>query len=85
VLLLISSDACNFFDIICLLSSIYIIHYLTSPTLTTIHVPKELLGRRAVKFLSNKNKNGKDQYENVLLTCEMIVRELTTNPKENNV
>ncbi|OAS88556.1 MULTISPECIES: LacI family DNA-binding transcriptional regulator [Metabacillus] len=59
--------------------------YLRSPTLTTIHVPKEQLGRRAVKSLSNKIKNGKDQHEKVLLTCEMIVRESTAKPKENSV
>lgn len=55
--------------------------YLTSPTLTTVHVPKEQMGKRAAKSILNQ-MNSEKFHEKVQLTCEMIIRESTTKPRK---
>ncbi|APH04794.1 LacI family DNA-binding transcriptional regulator [Bacillus weihaiensis] len=51
--------------------------YLSNPTLTTIHVPKEQIGKHAVKLLVDQVNGNKDYFEKVLLTCELIIRNST--------
>ncbi|MFS0879653.1 hypothetical protein CHH83_09800 [Bacillus sp. 7586-K] len=55
--------------------------YLNSPTLTTIHVPKEQLGKKAVTVLIDQIHSRKEQFEKILLTCELIIRESTAKLK----
>lgn len=51
--------------------------YLHSPTLTTIHVPKEQIGKRSVRSLFDQKEREKDNVEKILLSCELILREST--------
>ncbi|WP_058303656.1 LacI family DNA-binding transcriptional regulator [Gorillibacterium timonense] len=46
----------------------------SSPPLTTVHVPKEALGRRAVRQLMDRIHAGKDPYEKILLAGEIVYR-----------
>ena len=55
--------------------------YLTSPTLTTVHVPKEQMGKRAIKSLLNQMNSEKENPEKVQLTCETMIRESTAKPR----
>ncbi|MBM7602221.1 LacI family transcriptional regulator [Metabacillus crassostreae] len=51
--------------------------YLQSPTLTTIHVPKEQMGKRSVRSLIDQMSREKENAEKILLSCELILREST--------
>ncbi|WP_226666558.1 LacI family DNA-binding transcriptional regulator [Metabacillus litoralis] len=55
--------------------------YLQSPTLTTIHVPKEQMGKRAVRSIVDQKSRKKENFEKILLTCELIVRESSSRAK----
>ncbi|MDQ6421216.1 LacI family DNA-binding transcriptional regulator [Paenibacillus sp. LHD-117] len=45
------------------------------PELTTVHVPKEALGRRAVELLLKRIGKKDEPKEKVLLACELLYRE----------
>ncbi|MNI73667.1 HTH-type transcriptional repressor PurR [compost metagenome] len=46
----------------------------TTPPLTTVHVPKEALGRRAVRQLMDRIQAGNEPYEKLLLAGEIVYR-----------
>ncbi|MFC7063359.1 LacI family DNA-binding transcriptional regulator [Halobacillus seohaensis] len=56
--------------------------YLVSPTLTTVHVPKEQIGKRAVKALFARLYDSESPGEKTLLSCESIFRESTLAKNE---
>lgn len=51
--------------------------YRLKPALTTVHVPKELLGKRAVERLLGRIANMQDPMEKLLLTGQLLYREST--------
>jgi LacI family transcriptional regulator len=48
---------------------------LSPVALTTVHVPKEALGRRAVELLLQRTRERDEPKEKVLLACELLYRE----------
>lgn len=55
--------------------------YRMTPALTTVHVPKEQLGRRAVERLLGRIANKSDPMEKLLLAGELLYRESTAPVK----
>lgn len=51
--------------------------YRTKPTLTTVHVPKESLGKRAVERLLERIASKQEPMEKLLLAGELLYREST--------
>jgi LacI family transcriptional regulator len=58
--------------------------YLLKPTLTTIDVPKEELGRRAIKALLNRIDDKNASIEKILISGEILFRESVANLKKQN-
>ncbi|WP_159886089.1 LacI family DNA-binding transcriptional regulator [Paenibacillus puerhi] len=56
--------------------------YEALPPLTTVHVPKEALGRRAVERLEARIRHRQEPAEKLLLGGEVIYRESTAPPRE---
>ncbi|WP_281889493.1 substrate-binding domain-containing protein [Paenibacillus sp. YYML68] len=54
--------------------------YQTSPALTTVHVPKESLGERAVERLLGRIERKQTPMEKLLLSGEVFYRESTAGP-----
>ncbi len=50
------------------------------PPLTTVHVPKELLGRRAVEKLLERVRRGAEPVERLMVSCEIIYRGSLAKP-----
>lgn len=55
--------------------------YMLKPTLTTIDVPKEELGRRAVKALLNRVDDKNSSNEKVLISGKILFRDSVTDPR----
>ncbi|MGM0884944.1 MAG: LacI family DNA-binding transcriptional regulator [Bacillota bacterium] len=55
--------------------------YRMSPTLTTVHVPKEALGKRAVERLLSRIAGKQEPMEKLLLAGELLYRESTAQAK----
>lgn len=55
---------------------------LSEPPLTTVHVNKEALGRRAVEILLRRYRNPGAAKEKILMTTELILRSSTMNHHE---
>lgn len=55
----------------------------TSPPLTTIHVPKEAMGQRAVRKLMERIERPDQILEKVLVSAELVHRESTREPRED--
>lgn len=49
--------------------------YKGTPPLTTVHVPKEMMGKRAVEKLIHRIGNPNDPVEKILLATEMVYRD----------
>ncbi|WP_410767942.1 LacI family DNA-binding transcriptional regulator [Fontibacillus sp. BL9] len=54
--------------------------YRSEPPITTVHVPKEAMGRRAVRKLIERIENPEQVYEKVLVSAELVHRESTAAP-----
>jgi len=52
------------------------------PALTTVHVPKEAMGRRAVERLLDRIQRKEEAPEKWLLSCEILFRETTAGRPE---
>ncbi|MNC55108.1 HTH-type transcriptional repressor PurR [compost metagenome] len=55
-------------------------HY--EPPLTTVHVPKEMLGKRAVEILLARLRKKQEPHEKLLVAGEIIHRQSAAPPKE---
>ncbi|AWB45458.1 LacI family transcriptional regulator [Paenibacillus sp. CAA11] len=55
--------------------------YRGTPPLTTIHVPKEMLGKRAVEKLLNRIANPHDPLEKVLISADIVYRDSVAEPR----
>lgn len=54
----------------------------SEPPMTTVHVPKEAMGRRAVRKLIERIENPAQVYEKVLVSAELVHRESSAAPLE---
>lgn len=59
--------------------------YQLQPTLTTVHVPKEMLGKRAVDKLLIRIASLQDPVEKILIAGELLYRESTSEAKVSSV
>ncbi|TBL79904.1 LacI family DNA-binding transcriptional regulator [Paenibacillus thalictri] len=57
--------------------------YRSLPTLTTVHVPKEILGQRAVERLNERIGQMKEPAEKLLIAGEVIYRDSTGRPPDS--
>jgi len=58
--------------------------YQMDPPLTTAHVPKESLGKRAVERLLGRIANKNEPLEKIMLTCDLLYRG-TTHPVNDDL
>ncbi len=56
--------------------------YRSEPPITTMHVPKEAMGRRAVRKLIERIEHPEQVYEKVLVAAELVHRDSTAAPAE---
>ncbi|SDE80619.1 transcriptional regulator, LacI family [Fontibacillus panacisegetis] len=54
--------------------------YRSQPALTTVHVPKEAMGQRAVKKLLERIQSSELAIEKILVSAELVHRESTSAP-----
>jgi len=59
--------------------------YRIDPPLTTAHVPKEALGKRAVERLLGRIANKNEPLEKILLTCDLLYRGTTGPVSEDGI
>ncbi|MNW46243.1 HTH-type transcriptional regulator DegA [compost metagenome] len=55
--------------------------YRHQPALTTVHVPKEAMGQRAVKKLLERIQDAEHAVEKILVSAELVHRESTSEPR----
>lgn len=61
------------------------ITYNMKPTVTTVHVEKENLGKRAVEVLLRRMREKEAPFEKILISGSLLLRESTAPPREPKV
>jgi LacI family transcriptional regulator len=56
--------------------------YLSTPTITTVNVPKEDIGLRSVEMLLRRIKKQQAPFEKVMIICPIIFRESVSTPNQ---